>query len=106
MELQTLCRLLTQAHMSPEGRRTHAQAEVRLRQGDSKAGVAAYERAVAESSTESAALLSGLARALISDGRASVRLLGGPASAGDLGLWLAQRGLHCSGRRPEASCLP
>ena len=45
---------------------------MRLRQGDTKAGVAAYERAVAETRTESAALLSGLARALISDGRASV----------------------------------
>lgn len=51
---------------------TCMQAEVRLRQGDTKAAVGAYERALAEASAESASLLSGLARALISDGRASV----------------------------------
>ena len=52
-----------------------AQAEVRARQGNTKAAVAAYERAVAEAPAESAALLSGLARALTSDGRASVSSL-------------------------------
>ena len=46
---------------------------MRLRQGDTKAAVAAYERSLAEAQTESAAVLSGLARALIKDGRATVR---------------------------------
>ena len=44
------------ANLSPA---TVLQAEVRLRQGDTKAGVAAYERAVAETRTESAVRLLG-----------------------------------------------
>ena len=47
---------------------------MRLRQGDTKGAVAAYERAAAESRTENAALLSGLTRVLTRDGRAQVRL--------------------------------
>ena len=67
------------------------QGEVRLRQGDTKGAVAAYERAAAESRTENAALLSGLTRVLIRDGRAPVHPCWNPSW--NQGLWFRVLGL-------------
>ena len=49
------------------------QGEVRLRQGNAREASIAYERALAESPTQTIALLQGLCRALGQAGRYQVR---------------------------------